>query len=190
VTTPEPASRTILLNVVDANNKPLNGARLEQYVNGKKIATTTMGDRPVRFEVSRADAAVEFIAYYNGHTRKAIPNSDGVSHIQFDEVRLPGPPPSVLAWFPLAGVLFAVFLAASLFYLIIQPTAIAQGNRIVFDVWVAFCLAASASFLGGEAVVRGGLPFPFAKERPVTFAAVGGIAVFIVALLVLVNVYR
>ncbi len=92
--------------------------------------------------------------------------------------------PHVPGWFRIAGVGFAIATFFSLTYFLIGPE-IAPTRRIIFDVWVAFCVAASATFLGGTAIASGRMGLPFLKKAPVRFSAVGGIAVFIVVFLML-----
>lgn len=50
-------------------------------------------------------------------------------------------------WFPKAGVGFSIATFLSLFYLLVGPN-FPPDKRIIFDVWMAFCVAASAAFLG------------------------------------------
>jgi hypothetical protein len=89
-------------------------------------------------------------------------------------------------WFPIAGVAFAAATVISLFYLLIGPTPIEPGRRIIFNVWVALCVAASGAFLGGTAFAHGQLPIPnWLGGTPAQFMTRGGIAVFIVTFLVL-----
>jgi hypothetical protein len=92
-------------------------------------------------------------------------------------------------WFPIAGVGFAIATFLSLFYLLVGPN-LAPEKRIIFDAWMAFCVAASAAFLGGTAVSKGSLKLPFMKDAPVQFSAFGGIAVFIVVFLIMVSTFR
>jgi hypothetical protein len=40
-----------------------------------------------------------------------------------------------------------------------------------------------ASFMGGTAAAHGNIPIPFAKKRPVAFSASGGMAAFIIAMI-------
>jgi hypothetical protein len=133
---------------------------------------------------------VRFVARYQGAEHSGEPTADGIARIKFEEVSVRDVSPSVPGWYPIVGAVFAAFTVLSLFFLIIQPQAIPEGNRIPFDIWVAFCLAASASFLGGSASAHGRLPLPFVSDAPIQFSALGGVAIFIVSLLVLVNVYR
>lgn len=95
----------------------------------------------------------------------------------------------VPGWFPIAGVGFAVATFLSLFYLLVGPD-LSQQKKIIFDAWFAFCVAASAAFLGGSAVASGTLRLPFIRDSPVKFSAFGGIAIFIVVLLVMISVNR
>jgi hypothetical protein len=92
-------------------------------------------------------------------------------------------------WFPHAGVGFTIATFISLFILLFLPD-LSQQKRIIFDVWVAFCVAASAAFLGGSAAASGTLAIPFAKDSPVKFSALGGIATFIVILILMVTFNR
>jgi hypothetical protein len=46
-----------------------------------------------------------------------------------------------------------------------------------------------AFFFGARAFAQGVIPLPFAKERPITFSAAGGIATFIIVLLLANLVY-
>jgi hypothetical protein len=92
-------------------------------------------------------------------------------------------------WYPKAGVGFAIATFASLFYFLIGPD-LSSTKKIIFDAWMAFCVAASAAFLGGTAVSTGTLKIPFMKDAPVKFSAVGGISVFIVIFLILTAANR
>ena len=98
------------------------------------------------------------------------------------------PPKDVPKWFPISGVIFTLSTVVSLFYLLLGPQDISSGRRVIFDVWVAFCLAASVSFLGGTANAEGKLPW--LGNSPIQFATVGGVAVFIVAFVILYSVYH
>jgi hypothetical protein len=87
-------------------------------------------------------------------------------------------------WYPVAGVCFAIATFASLFYLLLGPDLTAQ-KKIIFNAWMAFCVAASGAFLGGSAAANGTLRIPFMKDAPVKFSALGGIAIFIVVFLLI-----
>jgi len=103
------------------------------------------------------------------------------------------PPKDVPSWFPIAGVIFTFITVASLLYLLVGPQDLSSGRHIIFDVFVAICLAASASFLGGTAKAHGNLPWPVwfgGNSPPIQFATAGGIAVFVIALVILLGVYH
>jgi len=116
----------------------------------------------------------------------AIDLEQMLSHLR--ELANRPPPAAIPSWFPIAAVIFTLLTLASLFYLIVRPEDIGPGKRIIFDVWVAFCLAASLSFIGGSAQAQGRLPW--LGKSPIKFLAYGGVGVFIVALLILATVYR
>ncbi|MGO7792890.1 hypothetical protein [Rhizobium ruizarguesonis] len=90
-------------------------------------------------------------------------------------------------WFHIAGFLFAFLTFVSLLYLMIGPSLDPNRGRI-FDAWLAFCLAASFAFIGGTANATGHLPIPLLRDKPMQFSVGGGIAVFVITLLVL-NVF-
>ena len=92
-------------------------------------------------------------------------------------------------WFPKAAVGFSIATFFSLFYLMVGPQ-LAPEKRIIFDAWMAFCVAASAAFLGGTAVSKGTLKIPFMKDAPVQFSAYGGIGIFVVVFLILAATFR
>lgn len=68
------------------------------------------------------------------------------------------------AWVPIAGVGFAVLTALSLFYFLVGPE-LPPGRKVIFDTWVAFCVACSGAFLGGEAAAKGKIPLPIFKDH-------------------------
>lgn len=92
-------------------------------------------------------------------------------------------PTKVPQWFPVAAVVFTAFSFIGLFYLLVRPQDIPTSKHFLFDVWVAFSLACSATFIGGTAQAWGKLPF--FKDAPVKFFATGGIGIFVVVLIIL-----
>jgi hypothetical protein len=90
---------------------------------------------------------------------------------------------NALKWMPVAALVFATLTLISLFYLLLSPEDIPQSKHLIFDVWMSFCVAASASFIGGTAQASGRIPF--FQDSPVQFMAVGGVGVFIVVFLIL-----
>jgi hypothetical protein len=100
----------------------------------------------------------------------------------------PSDTPPIPSWFPIAGVIFTALASVSLFYLIVQGEEISTGTRIIFDVWVALCVAASVSFLGGTAWTQGKLPW--IGNSPIRFTAVGGVGVFVVVLIIMYSIFH
>ena len=90
---------------------------------------------------------------------------------------------AVPGWFPIVGVLFAVATVAFLMYIFIQGLPVDESRRLELNVLMAFCVAASAAFLGGTAAASGKIPF--FQDSPIQFSAVGGIGIFVVVLLVM-----
>lgn len=96
---------------------------------------------------------------------------------------LPLPTPTVPSWFPIAGFVFAVGTVLFLMtYLVVGPQIDAQ-KKIVFDVLIALCVAGSGTFLGGAAVANGKIPF--FKDSPIQFSLAGGVAIFVIVLLLM-----
>jgi hypothetical protein len=95
----------------------------------------------------------------------------------------------VPSWFPVAGVIFTAATFLSLFALLLLPD-LSDQKRMIFNAWVALCIAASAAFLGGSAVAKGTLRIPLMKDAPVIFSAVGGVATFIVVFLIMTAANR
>lgn len=96
--------------------------------------------------------------------------------------------PAAPHWFPIAGVLFAVLSVGTLTYLLLGP-ALPNDRKLIFDVWTAVCLACSGAFIGGTATAKGELKIPY-LDTPVQFTAIGGVAIFIVVLLLMVAINR
>jgi hypothetical protein len=180
-----------LVFVRDRNGWPIQGAKINFAVNGQDgFEVSNTEGRGSIMGIGRSDQLL-VRATYEGQTEEARPAPDTDQYtFRFDvdvapigEVasrqRIPG-------WFPIAGVAFAVATFVSLFYLLIGPE-LAPSRKIIFDAWLAFCVASSASFLGGSAVARGLLKIPFMKDAPVNFLAFGGVGVFLVVLIILVG---
>lgn len=90
-----------------------------------------------------------------------------------------------------AGAVFGAAVLGFLMWLVVQsvnghPVPCDSRTLVVFV--LSLGLALSAAFLGGSATARGHLPGVqlqnFAKLRPITFAATGGLAVFVIALVI------
>jgi hypothetical protein len=60
---------------------------------------------------------------------------------------------------------------------------IESQRKFIFDALIAFCVAASGTFLGGTAIASGKIPI--VKGPPIQFSAAGGIGIFIVVLLLM-----
>jgi hypothetical protein len=63
------------------------------------------------------------------------------------------------------------------------------GSRFLVAAVLALTVGIGGSFLGGSAAVRGQIPWRGAKEHPIRFAVTGGIAAFVVTLLLGAKLY-
>jgi phosphoserine phosphatase len=89
-------------------------------------------------------------------------------------------------WFPYAGALFTASSFAALLYFLNVGLSLDPARKIIFYVWVALSVSASGAFLTGSAVASGKVPV--SKGSAVRFTAYGGIASFIVILVILAKI--
>src|SRR5262245_109673 len=90
-------------------------------------------------------------------------------------------------WIPVVGSLFGGATLLFLMLLIIMTVygnEIPKNSRFLVVAVLALGAALSSSFLGGSAAAKGHLPIPWAKEKPITFSVAGGIATFIIIMLI------
>jgi hypothetical protein len=87
------------------------------------------------------------------------------------------------SWFPYAGAAFCLLTVLFLMYWITFGPPLEPQKKIGFDILMAFCAAGSISYIGGEAAVRGNVPF--FQSSPVQFSATAGIASLVIVFLVL-----
>jgi hypothetical protein len=95
----------------------------------------------------------------------------------------PDMPKPVPSWFPIAGVCFAAAGVLFLMYLYAMGPSPDPAKQTIFNVLVAFCLAAGGAFLGGDAIAKGKIPW--FQDSPISFRAAGGIGIFVIAYLIL-----
>jgi hypothetical protein len=92
------------------------------------------------------------------------------------------------AWVAIVGAVFLCFTLLSLFMLVTGMVPM-SSNRILLNVWVAFCAAGSISFLGGKAAADGQIPIPHQLGgSPIKFSLAGGIAAFLIVLVVMATI--
>ena len=112
-----------------------------------------------------------------------------------DKIKSPQPSsssPPVPPWFAKAG---AVFVGVTLLFFmsligasILQHDIPTNGKPLVVIV-LALSIALSFAFIGGNAAAEGNVPLPFAKDKPVAFSVGGGIAAFVIVLLLGFGLY-
>jgi len=95
--------------------------------------------------------------------------------------------PRIPSWFPKAG--YSTGLLTLLFFMVLVVAGIfghevPPHTRMLVVFVVSLGLSLALSFIGGDAAAKGSIPLPFAKQRPIAFTASGGVAVFLVALLI------
>jgi hypothetical protein len=97
------------------------------------------------------------------------------------------PAPSFPSWAPIAGAVSGG-ITLIFFMVVAVLTLLGHGipasGRFPFIAALALGAALASAFLGGDAVAHGYLPIPFVKGKPIQFSVLGGIAVFVIVLLI------
>lgn len=71
-----------------------------------------------------------------------------------------------------------------LFFMVLIGTGVPPGTRLQQLIVVSLGLAIGSAFLGGAAAIRGNLPIPGAQSHPLAFSVAGGVAVFLIVMLI------
>jgi hypothetical protein len=106
-------------------------------------------------------------------------------HVRSHPSRVPAP--YFPSWAPIVGAFFG---GITLIFFIVMATLTMLGHgipasgRFPFVAALALGVALASAFIGGDAVARGRLSIPFLKDKPVEFGVLGGIAVFVIVLLI------
>jgi hypothetical protein len=175
-----------IVYVCDRHGRPLAGADIEFTLNGQGGFRVPNAQGRGHIENVGVDDELEVQVTYEGKTQRARPGAQqGTWEFKFDV----DPNPTVPPWFPIAGVVFTALTFFSLLFLLIGPE-IPPGRKMIFNVWIALCVAAASAFLTGSAVAKGTLKIPFMRTPPVKFAAWGGVGVFIVVLILMTALNR
>jgi hypothetical protein len=141
-------------------------------------------DGDLKFERNRINADIE--------RSENVPDNPGV--IVGEPVRRADTRSNmtVPSWFAKAG--FASAGVAFLFLIILVAMAmfgrdVPSSARVLVDIATAIAIACAFTFIGGTAQAEGKLPL-FKGDEPIKFATTGGIAVFVIALGILLWSYR
>ncbi|HEX3525564.1 MAG TPA: hypothetical protein VH988_00730 [Thermoanaerobaculia bacterium] len=176
------------IHVVDRNQRPIPGAKVAILINGTPVVSgVTKGavGAPLTLQTPQTVKTVSLRVQYPAEAPTVdrlftVDLSEGNFNASLTEVVMPSPGRTVPPWFPIAG--YFAGLVTLLFFMYV---ALFQAGPATFaHIFVgAFGAALSAAFLGGDASAKGHLPIPFLNNNPVAASATGGIAVFIIALL-------
>jgi hypothetical protein len=104
----------------------------------------------------------------------------------------PNPGKPVPAWLAVAGYIalgFTLLFLMGTYLLAIFGYSAPENARMVLVFIVAAGLAMGTAFLGTDASAHGRIPIPLAEKSPVAFSVTGGVAVFIVVMLIGYYVY-
>lgn len=97
------------------------------------------------------------------------------------------PPVTFPAWAQKVGVGFGALTFAFLVFLVIwsmNGVGVPDSSRFLVVAILALGVAFSMAFLGGSAAAKGNIPIPGVAAHPISFSIAGGVATFIVVLLV------
>jgi hypothetical protein len=89
------------------------------------------------------------------------------------------------SWFPMAGAIFGtitLLFLMSLIVLSLFSREIPTTSRFILVAFLALSIGLTSTFLGGTATAKGAMSLPFFTESPMSFAVTGGIAVFVIVL--------
>jgi hypothetical protein len=95
--------------------------------------------------------------------------------------------PTFPKWAPKAGAMFGAVTLLFLMGLTIASTLSAKvpaGAQFLLVSVIALGVAMSMAFLGGDAAAKGQIPIPGVDKHPVEFSVTGGIAAFIIVLII------
>jgi hypothetical protein len=146
--------------------------------------TTRGRNKPVTVQYPSTYDSLTIEARYKGAAQSAtIPGATKNFEFKFQV----DPPPvesRMPHWFPVAG--FFSGILTLLFFMGLVVAGIFGHNvpsesRFPVVIIMAFGLALDVSFIGGDAAAKGQIPF--FKDSPVVFTVGGGIAAFVIALL-------
>jgi hypothetical protein len=91
------------------------------------------------------------------------------------------------SWFPIAGAGFGgltlLFLMLLIVLSLLFSKEIPMTSRFIVVAFLAISVGLSSTFLGGTAAAKGVITLPFIRESPMSFAVTGGIAVFVIVLM-------
>jgi hypothetical protein len=91
----------------------------------------------------------------------------------------------VPGWFAIAGYIAGVITLLFFMGLVVGSIfnyTVPPGGRFAAVVVLAFGIALSFAFIGGDAAGKGSIPLPFSKKKPFVFSVAGGIAAFVIVL--------
>lgn len=89
-------------------------------------------------------------------------------------------------WVMVAGGVFGgvtILFLMALIILGVFGREVPSGYRFLIVSVIALGLALSSAFIGGDAAAKGQIPIPLLNQHPLTFSVAGGVATFIIVLL-------
>lgn len=175
--------RLLNIFVLDRNDRSIPGATVTIVINGVAIVsgTTKAGvGTPVTLQTEADVEAVTLRVNYQEAWREfTVDLNERNFNARLPEVEMPNPGQSVPAWFPVAG--YGAGFLTLLFFMYVALFGTGPATFAHVSVLALGC-ALAAAFLGGDASAKGHLPIPFLNNHPLAVSATGGIAVFIIVL--------
>lgn len=172
----------------DRIGNALPDVRIRVLSDNQEIGSgTTRGqNKPFVLQIPSAYEAMTIEASYRGAIKTAtIPDKTTNYEFQFD-VDSVQPDTKIPPWFPIAGyisgILTLLFFMALIIVGVVLGRPFPADYKFIIVIVMAFGLALAVSFIGGSAAAGGKIPF--FKDSPVQFAVSGGIATFVIVLLI------
>ena len=142
------------------------------------------------------NAIRDLLRLFTDEIEDALKNGQGLAHVErmvMEKTKPPTNPPnppnpsSIPPWLAKAGAFFGGvtllffmgLIGVSILHFEVPPSA----TPLVIIV-VALSMALSLAFIGGSAAAEGKIPIPYVKDNPVGFSVSGGIAVFVIVLVI------
>jgi hypothetical protein len=186
------SNQVLNVYVMDREGHPIPGARLRVLVNGEAFTTVIVKglvNSPTQIHIPANLETIELEASYLDAQQTDNVAANSLNHtIKLDVLMSDNaiaPVGSVPTWFTVAGLAggaVTLFFLMALVLLSVFGFEIPRTSRFILIAVLALGVAISAAFLGGSAAASGKIPLP-GNATPIQFTIAGGVAVFVIVLL-------
>jgi hypothetical protein len=183
-----------VLNVtgVDIDGNALSGVAVRVLYEDEEIGrgTTRGRNMPFTLQFSGEYDYLTLEATFDSHKQTVnVPPGNLNYEFKFPVIP-PQLPTHVPTWFPVAGFVTGAITLIFLMAVLVMGMFghdVSQNGRFLVVIILAFGFAMSFSFVGGSAAANGRIPA--FKQSPIRFSVGGGVAVFVIVLLLGWKIY-